>query len=50
MQDNKYQMKLKLNDFQYLAVLNDALVIVTVDRDGKPIRHVIFKKDKQTNT
>lgn len=40
----KYEAKYWLNKRQYLAVLDKALVIVTVDKDGKPIRWAIFEK------
>ena len=45
----KYEMKLKLNKYQYLAVLDEALVIVTVDEDNNPVRYAIFdnKTDKE---
>ncbi len=38
----KYEAKLWLNKYQYLAVLEKNLVIVTVDNSGKPIRWAIF--------
>ena len=38
----KYEAKLWLNKRQYLAVLDKALVIVTTDESGKPVRWVIF--------
>ncbi len=41
----KYLAKYKLSGNQYLAVLENALVIVTTDDSGKPIRWVIFKKN-----
>ena len=37
-----YKAKLWLNNNQYLAVLDKALVIVTVDKDGNPLRYAIF--------
>lgn len=40
----EYKAKLWLNKRQYLAVLDGALVIVTVDDDGKAIKWVIFNK------
>jgi len=40
----KYEAKYWLSKSQYLAVLDKALVIVTVDKDGKPIRWAIFEK------
>ena len=40
----KYLAKYQLSEDKYLAVLENALVIVTVDTDGKPIRYAIFKK------
>lgn len=39
-----YEQKLKLNNRQYLALLDKALVIVTTDERGKPIRWAIFGK------
>ena len=41
----KYEQKLWLNKYQYLAVLDKALVIVTVDENGQPIRYVIFGEE-----
>jgi hypothetical protein len=41
-----YEQMLKLNDTQYIAVLDKALVIVTTDENGKPIRWAIFGEDK----
>lgn len=38
----KYEAKYWLNKFQYLAILDKALVIVTVDENGKPIKWAIF--------
>lgn len=40
----KYEAKYKLSKNQYIAVLENALVIVTTDDNGKPIRWLIFKK------
>lgn len=40
----EYKAKLKLNERQYIAVLDKAMVVVTTDRHGKPIRWAIFKK------
>ena len=40
----EYKAKLKLNDRQYIAVLEDYMVIVTTDENGKPIRWAIFGK------
>lgn len=40
----KYEGKYWLNDHQYLAVLSKALVIVTVDQNGKDVKWVIFYK------
>lgn len=40
-----YKMKLKLNKNQYLAVLEKALVIVTIDDNGKFKKAVIFNKE-----
>ena len=37
-----YKAKLWLNKNQYLAILDKALVIVTTDKTGKPIRWAIF--------
>lgn len=42
----KYEAKLWLNKRQYLAVLDKALVIVTVDEKGNPIRWAIFEGGK----
>ena len=39
----KYLAKYQLNKNQYLAVLDGALVIVTTNDDGKPIKWSIFK-------
>lgn len=52
----KYEIKLRLNERQYFAVLDKGLVIVTEDENGKPIRYAIFgdkkggvsKNDKQS--
>lgn len=46
----KYEMKLKLNKYQYLAVLDKALVIVTVDENNNPVRYAIFdsKTEKES--
>ena len=41
----KYEQKLWLNKYQYLAVLDKALVIVTVDENGQPIRYAIFGEE-----
>ena len=38
-----YKAKYWLNKRQYLAVLETAIVIVTVDKNGNPIRWAIFK-------
>lgn len=46
----EYIAKLRLSDNQYLAVLNNALVIVTEDADGKPVRWHIFESGKQKET
>ena len=42
----EYKARLWLNKRQYIAVLDGALVIVTVDEDGEPIRWAIFGEDK----
>lgn len=42
----KYEKKLRLNDRQYLAVLDKALVVITENEDGKPIRYAIFGDKK----
>ena len=42
-----YEQKLWLNKHQYLAVLSNALVIVTVDENKKPIKYVIFDKKER---
>lgn len=39
-----YEKRLWLDKFHYLAALDKALVIVTVDKKGNPIKWVIFKK------
>lgn len=49
MSDIKYEAKLRLNDRQYLAVLSNALVIVTTDKNGEPIRYAIFWKGDKCN-
>ena len=41
----EYKAKLWLNKHQYIAVLDGALVIVTTDENGKPIRYAIFGKE-----
>ena len=41
-QSMKYEAKYWLNEFQYIAVLDKAMVVVTVDKEGKPIKWVIF--------
>ena len=38
----KYKARLWLNSRQYLAVLDKVLVIVTTDKNGKPVRWAIF--------
>ena len=38
----KYECKLWLNKYQYIAVLENVLVIVTVDENKEPIRYAIF--------
>ena len=43
----QYIAKLWLNDKQYLAVLEKALVIVTVDSNKKPVRWAIFQESGQ---
>ena len=43
----KYLAKYWLFEDKYLAVLEDALVIVTVDKDKKPIRWAIFGDNKK---
>lgn len=40
----KYEKKLWLNKRQYLAVLDKALVIVTVDETRTPVKWVIYEK------
>lgn len=40
-----YKMKLWLSDRQYIADLDEALVIVTLDENGKEVRWAIFTKD-----
>lgn len=46
----KYIAKLRLSNNQYLAVLSNALVIVTEDANGKPVRWHIFESGKQINS
>lgn len=46
----KYIAKLRLSKNQYLAVLNKALVIVTEDVNGNPVRWHIFESGKQINS
>lgn len=41
----KYEAKYRLNRYQYLAVLDKALAIVTVDKNGNFVRAAIFGKD-----
>lgn len=41
----EYKAKLWLNKRQYIAVLDGALVIVTIDENGNPIRYAIFGKE-----
>ena len=43
----KYKGKYWLNKFQYLAVLNGVLVIVTIDKNGKPVRWAIFGNEEE---
>ena len=43
----EYRAKYKLNERQYLAVLDAALVIVTTDENGKPIRWAIFGENRK---
>lgn len=38
----RYKARYWLNDRQYLAVLEDCMVIVTVDENGKMVRWAIF--------
>ena len=38
----EYIAKLRLNKTKYLAVLDKALVIVTEDANGKPVRWAVF--------
>lgn len=38
----KYEQKIWISDRKYLAVLNNALVVVTLDQNGKPERYAIF--------
>ena len=45
----EYEAKLRLNSRQYLAVLSGALVIVTEDDKGEPIRWAIFGEEKADN-
>lgn len=43
----EYKTKLRLNDRQYIAEVDDHLVIVTEDENGKPIRWAIFGEKKE---
>ena len=45
----KYLAKYKLSKDKYLAVLDNALVIVTTDKDGKPVRWSIYHKEEKNN-
>ena len=38
----RYEAKMWLNKRQYLAILEKALVIVTVDDKGEPVRYATF--------
>lgn len=38
----EYKCKLWLNKYQYIAILENVLVIVTVDENKNPIRYAIF--------
>lgn len=44
----EYIAKLRLNKHQYLAVLDNALVIVTEDANGKAVRWNIFEGSPDT--
>ena len=46
----KYIAKLRLSKDQYLAIMDNALVIVTEDANGKPVRWHIFESGKQEET
>lgn len=43
----KYEAKLRLSKNQYLAVLDTALVIVTEDDNGNPVKWAIFGKGEE---
>ena len=43
----EYKQKLWLNKYQYLAILENNLVIVTVNKKGDPIRYAIFGNKKE---
>lgn len=43
----KYEQRLRLSKSKYIAVLDGALVIVTTNRKGEPIRYAIFEKKEQ---
>lgn len=43
----KYEARLWLNDRQYIAVLDKALVIVTVNEKGEPVRYAIFDRTQE---
>ena len=46
----KYEAKYRIGKNKYIAVLDKALVIVTTDDSGKPIRWAIFEKQKEEQT
>ena len=45
----KYEQRLRLSKSKYIAVLDGALVIVTTNRRGEPIRYAIFEKKEKTD-
>lgn len=46
----KYIAKLRLSKDQYLAIMDNALVIVTEDENGNPVRWNIFESGEQINS
>ena len=45
----EYLARLWLNKQQYLAVLDKALAIVTVDKGKNPVKYEIFEKGEMTD-
>lgn len=46
----KYIAKLRLSKDQYLAIMDNALIIVTEDADGKPVRWHLFESGKSVDS